>query len=148
MHVVSSTMLKMVVVIVATLVVAQTGAHAATVACPRGYGLLHNGRIAHDPGGTRVRDLKAVNVPLRVVQGGGAPRQQPCDAAGQIADQIVYYLDVETNGQRLTRLVYLDPDGERWTVYYRGLNGTLRTSTRIGVTARHGRQKVTLTLLL
>lgn len=77
MHVVSSTMLKMVVVIVATFVLAQTGAHAATIACPRGYGLPHNGRLAHDPRGTRVRDLKAVNVPLRVVQGGGAPRSNP-----------------------------------------------------------------------
>jgi hypothetical protein len=41
----------------------------------------------------------------------------------------------------------LDPDGERWTIHYRGLNGSLRTAIRIGVTARHGRPKVTMTLL-
>jgi hypothetical protein len=69
-------------------------------------------------------------------------------AAGQIAEQIVYYLDIESDGEALTTVVGLDPDGERWTIYYRGLNGPLRTATRIGVTARHGRQKVTMTLWL
>jgi hypothetical protein len=148
MHGVSSTMLKAVVVSVAMFVLAETSAHAATVPCPRGDGRLHNGRIAHDPGGTRVRDLKAVNVPPRLTQGGGAPPQEPCDAAGQIAEQIVYYLDIESDGEALITVVGLDPDGERWTIHYKGLNGPLRTATQIGVTARHGRQEVTMTLLL
>jgi len=113
MHAVSSTVRKAVVVSVATFVLAENSARAATIACPRGDGRLHNGRIAHDPGGTRVRDLKAVNVPPRLTQGGGAPPQQPCDAAGQIAEQIVYYLDIESNGEALTTLVGLDPDGEQ-----------------------------------
>jgi hypothetical protein len=87
---------------------------------PAETGKLHNGRIAHDPGGTRVRGLKAVNVPPRLTQGGGAPPQQPCDAAGQIAEQIVYYLDIESNGEALITVVGLDPDGERWTIHYTG----------------------------
>jgi hypothetical protein len=77
MHVVSSTMLKAVLVSVATFVLAESSARAATVPCPRGDGRLHNGRIAHDPGGTRVRGLKAVNVPPRLTQGGGALRSSP-----------------------------------------------------------------------
>ena len=120
MHVVSSTMLKAVLVSVATFVLAESSARAATVPCPRGDGRLHNGRIANDPGGTRVRGLKAVNVPPRLTQGGGAPPQQPCDAAGQIAEQIVYYLDIESNGEALITVVGLDPDGERWTIHYTG----------------------------
>jgi hypothetical protein len=148
MHAVGSTMLKAVVVSLATFGLLENSAHAATIACPRGDGRLHNGRIADDPGGTRVRDLKAINVPPRLTQGGGAPPQQPCDAAGQIAEQIVYYLDIESNGEALTTRVGLDPDGEQWAISYKGLNGPRQTATRISVTARHARQKVTMTLLL
>jgi hypothetical protein len=150
MHVVSTTMMRAVVVSLATFVVAHTpAADAETVQCPRGDGLLHNGRVAQDPAGTRVRDLRAVNVPPeRLTQGGGAPPQRPCDAAGQIAEQIVYYLDIESDGEALIAEVGLDPDGEPWIIHYRGLNGPVRTATRIGVTARHRRQKVTMTLWL
>jgi hypothetical protein len=122
-------------------------ASAKTIPCPRGNGILHHGRLRDDRDGTRVVGLTAIDVLPRIAQGGGAPPQEPCTAAGGVAGFILYSLD-DRKPPSFPPVVGIDPDGERWLVHYTGNRPSLSQSSRIKVIARHGRhERVTMTLL-
>lgn len=124
-------------------VLTETSAHAATVPCPRGDG--RGARRAHrarprrhtrprPEGGQRTATSDAGwwRPSAGALRRGRADRRD-CVLARYPTERRV----ADHRGR-------LEPDGERWTSHYRGLNGPLRTAIRIGVTARHGRQRVTI----